>query len=436
MYAALLKAVLIIVAFVISSFFPETVSLEGYGKRFDITFAHLTAFLALFVVAAGIFHHCYRAIQGIFKLSPEARLKEGLTNVQICLETLSLNKTKEAKKALAKARHALGKDVPLLLWFEGRIAHLEGDTHRAQSLFYTLNAREEGRFLGSYSLYQMAQKEHDAAKALTALEGAIECYKDSETLLTQAFLLALSEKRFDKARTFLASFSQPSSIVLQWKALSYFLEAQQVDQNHAKVLLRQCAEMAPELTVPLLAYFKTMSPIEKKLRGRALLKKAWRAAPHPLIEDAFIDAFASKKSAEKMKCLQSLFAENPTSWISSYGLGKAAYEAGLWGVALNYFERAYAAFPVRACAEKALDLVKILHPEDTEHTQEHIIWQERYHSGHPMPTWTCKSCAHSSEDWAPFCSVCNAFASIAWNSQRSAEEPLAVTFAPKELFSE
>ncbi|MDR1910532.1 MAG: hypothetical protein LBQ26_01670 [Holosporales bacterium] len=439
MYATLFKAILIIAAFVISSFFPETVSLEGYGKRFDVTLVHLTTFLAVFVVAADVFYRCYRTIRGIFVFSPEVRLKKGLVNMQVCFETLSLNNTKDAKKALVKARQMLGKDVPLLLWFEGRIAHLEGDTHRAQSLFYALNAREDGRFLGSYSLYQMAQKGHDTANALTALEGAIDRYKNSEVLLTQAFLLAVAEKRFDKARTFLASLRgtpSASTYATQWEALSYFLEAQQTEQKHAKMLLRQCAEMAPELTIPVLAYFKTMSPMEKKLRGRSLLKRAWKVVPHPLIEEAFTDTFSTRKTAEKMRCLQHLFAENPASWLSSYGLGKVAYEMGLWGAALSHFDQAYAAFPARVCAEKALELVKILYPEDPEHTPEYIVWQEKYQDGCSMPTWICKNCAHHLESWEPFCSVCNSFASITWSARLSAGEGPSAALLPKELFAE
>jgi HemY protein len=424
----------IIIAFVLSSFFPETVSLEGYGQHFDVTLGHLTAFLALLVVAADILRRFYRMVHALFVPSPERRLKEGMTSVQECFEALLLNNTKEAKKTVTKASHILGKDIPLLMWFEGRISCLEGDAHRAQSLFYALNAREDGRFLGSYGLYQMAQKEHDSGKALIALEGAIERYKSSEILLTQAFLLALQEKRFDKARTFLLSFKGGASEVLstQWEALSYFLEAQDAPLNRSKALLRQSADMAPELTIPAVTYFKVMSTMEKKLRGRALLKRAWRASPHPLIEATFIEFRAPKNPAEKMRMLEGLFAENPESWLSSYGLGKVAYEAGLWGVALQHFDHAYTIFPARACAEKALDLVKILHPEDPEHTPEYIAWLEKYQTGCAMPTWTCTHCAHHLEDWAPFCSVCHSFATVVW-SDRLFQHP---TVAPSALLSD
>jgi HemY protein len=186
----------------------------------------------------------------------------------------------------------------------------------------------------------------------------------------------------------------------------------------------------------VLAYFKTMSAIERKLRGRALLKRAWRAAPHPLIVEAFVSCFSFNEPAEKVKVLKGLTDENTTSWFSAYTLGKAAHEAGLWGIALDHFEKAYAALPVRTCAEKALELVKILHPEKTEHTQAYIAWQEKCRAGCSFPTWLCSNCAHSLEEWESFCPVCHSFASVTWSTQAARKEGSAIEFLPHDSFLE
>ncbi|MDR1267366.1 MAG: hypothetical protein LBJ70_03240 [Holosporales bacterium] len=420
MYAVLFKAVLIIAAFILSSFFPETVSLEGYGKHFDVTFAHVAAFLALLIIAADIGRRLYRFIHAWFVPTPEKRLKEGLAGVQACFEALLLNDSKNAHRELIRARRFLEQDLPLLLWFDGKIASLEGETHRAQSCFYALNAREEGRFLGSYGLYQIAQREQNAENALIALEGALEKHKDSELLLKQAFLLALQKKHFEKAREFLAplmrkGLRESNVLAKQWEALSYFLEAQEAPPERKQSLLLLCANKAPEYTVPVVAAFRGMSPLEQRLRGRALLKRAWKAAPHPLLEEALKDHSASKKALERRRLLQSLFSENPESWLSFWGLGNLALEAGLWSVALQNFEDAYRRFPVRLVAEKAAESVKLLHPGDFEHLSEYLDWDEKAHSGRSWPVWTCSCCAQLSQDWTPFCRQCQTFASLTWD---------------------
>ncbi|MDR0661798.1 MAG: hypothetical protein LBF76_00190 [Holosporales bacterium] len=419
MYSILIKALLIIIAFILSAFFPEKFSLAGYGKNIEVTLVHITAFLAAFIVAADILQRGYRTICSWFTPSPERRLKEGLSGIQACFESLILKDAQGAQHHLDHARRFLDKEIPLLLWLEGRVACLEGQMYRAQSLFYALNARTEGQFLGSYEIYRLAQEEKDNGKALVALESALERYGNSEILLQEAFLLALREKHFSQARTFITPLLQKDHcprFLHQWEALSYFLEAQEAPSEKAKKLLRTGAEKAPDLPALVVSAVNAMSPWEQRIRGRSLLKRAWESAPHPLLEEAFRALCATKKPKERQDLLHGLFEENPESWLSSYGLGKLAYEAGIWGIALQHFTDAYTRFPARLCAEKAAELVKLLHPEGGDHSSEYYDWQGKIQTGSAWPVWTCAHCAHSSEAWVAFCPKCQAFASLSWGA--------------------
>jgi HemY protein len=151
-------------------------------------------------------------------------------------------------------------------------------------------------------------------------------------------------------------------------------------------------------------------------RARRILMNAWRAAPHPLLAEAWRTLSPDVTAMERLKDAQRLAQQNPEHEESRIALARAALEARLWGEARRHLDPLVVGKEDDAAPRVCRLMAKIEESEKDDQRAARAWLARAGETVAPDPAWLCDQCGAESALWSATCPSCRGFATLHWRA--------------------
>jgi HemY protein len=164
---------------------------------------------------------------------------------------------------------------------------------------------------------------------------------------------------------------------------------------------------------------------ETKKAG-AILRDAWRIAPHPDLAQAFAALAPNESPGERRRRFRDLLAASEADAESRLTAAELAIADSDWlGAAralgdLAATQPTHRALAIMAAAEKGQGAPE---PVVRGYLARAITAPRGRH-------WTCEACGAAPGAWSAVCSACGGFDTLAWREDAGGAEPLAASMLP------
>jgi HemY protein len=346
-----------------------------------------------------------------------------------------------AKRSAGEARKFLGEE-PLALLLSAQAAQLGGEAEAAEAEFRTMLGRIETKLLGLRGLYMEAVRRNDAAVARAYAE---EAAREDKMPSWAAEALIEFQSRARDWRGALATLERAVAasvvgkvVAARRRAVLLTAEALSIEETNparARELSVEAAKLAPDL-VPAAALAGRLLGAQGSLRKAAkVIEKAWAAAPHPDLAQAYAHLQPGDSAEDRLQRLQKLVKKTRGNLESTFALARAALEA-------HRFEEARATLvPLlgdptqRAC----LLMAEIEATEHGDHGKARE-WALRAMRAKRDPAWIADG--YVTEEWMPASPQTGRLDAFVWSAPPSipagpvveqvAKQALAVVPPPRE----
>ena len=162
-------------------------------------------------------------------------------------------------------------------------------------------------------------------------------------------------------------------------------------------------------------YARMLGARGQRRRARRALEAAWRAAPHPLLYEAYRGLYSDDPPLERLKQTERLAAFQPDDIESRIALARAALEARLWGEARRHLMTSGAEHEDTAAPRLCRLMAELEEEEHGDHAAAHAWLARAAASPTPDPAWLCRVCRGETAHWDALCPNCRGFATLAWS---------------------
>ena len=423
---------------------PGTVSLEWHGWRIDTSMAVLAVAVALIAVGTAVLYRIWlfvRRVPGrMTGARRESRRRRGYLALTRGMVAVAAGDAAEARRQVKRADGLLG-DPPLTMLLSAQALQLAGDEKAAEKFFHAMLARPETEFLGLRGLITQALKRGDTAKARELAARAFRLQPGSDWVASQLFDLDVRAGAWKAARDTLDRAAKGGLVGAAERgaratALDFQMALDRLaagDRRAAVKLLRRVHDAAPGFAPAALCLARIDLDDGRQGRAASLIERAWAAAPHPDLAEAYWQARGAHDALARVKAAQRLARGRPDHVESHLVIAEAALEARLWGEARHHLTLAAGEAPSARVCRRMADL------EEAEHGDLAASrgWLVRATLADPDPAWVCGECGHAQAGWTARCGACGAFARFAWQTPPhvsrlaadGAGEPLALASA-------
>ena len=336
----------------------------------------------------------------------------------------------EGRVALAKAEKATKYlDRPELTnLLTAQAAELAGDSKKAEETYRKLVENDATRFVGVRGIMKQKLAAGDTETAFKLAQKAFALKPRHEE--TQDLLLGMQAQREDWSgarQTLNAKLkhgSLPRDVHKRRDAVLALSEAKKILDDDMTIEAREAAisanRMSPDL-VPA-AVMAAQGYLEKGQKKYALrvIKKAWEAAPHPDLAQAFAAIEPTESAQDRLKRFQlltRLHSDDPETRMLLAELNIAAEDFPAARRALGDL------FETDPTVRSATLMAAI---ERGQGASDTVVqgWLARAVTAPRGPQWVCGNCQHIHGEWQPVCEHCEAFDTLAW--KRPPEAQLAL----------
>ncbi len=333
----------------------------------------------------------------------------------------------EGRMALAKAAKAekyLNKPE-LTNLLTAQAAELSGDRKTAAETYKKLIADEKTRFVGVRGIMKQKLADGDADTARQLAEKALAIKPRHEEIQDVLLQLQAQAQDWAGARATLTKKlkygSLPRDVHRRRDAVLALSEARDLLREDASIGTQETAIEANRLSPDLIpaAAMAARSHIAKgkpKLAVR-VLKKAWEAQPHPELAAAFAEIAPDETPAARVKRFTTLTRINPHHRETRLVLAEINIAAEDFPEA----RRALSDLMEKNPDARVFTIMAAI--ERGEGAPDAVVkgWLARALNAPRGPQWVCDNCQHIHADWAPICSNCASFDTLAWRSPPQAE---------------
>ncbi len=336
----------------------------------------------------------------------------------------------EGRVALAKAEKAdRYLDRPELTnLLTAQAAELAGDRKKAEETYRKLVENDATRFVGVRGIMKQKLADGDTETALKLAQKAFAL--KPKHVETQDVLLTLQAQKEDwtGARQTLSAKlkhgSLPRDVHKRRDAVLALSQARAVFAEDETIEAREAAIEANRLSPDLIpaAVMAAQGYIEQgqKKYATRVLKKAWEATPHPELAAAFAHIEPDETPAARLKRFTALtrsHSDNPETKMLLAELNLAAEDFPAARRAMSDL------FETDPTTRSATLMAAI---ERGEGASDAVVqgWLARAVTAPRGPQWVCDNCHNIHSEWAPTCTNCDAFDTLAWTRPPSAEVSL------------
>ncbi|TCO73396.1 heme biosynthesis protein HemY [Rhodovulum euryhalinum] len=354
------------------------------------------------------------AISRYFSRSRERRGFQALADGMLALAS---GEARLAMSNAAKAERYLRRPE-LTNLLSAQAAEMTGDTKRATEIYKKLVTDDRTRFVGVRGLMKQKLAEGDTDTAMQLAEKAFALKpRHEETQDTLLQLQARAEDWKGARQTLNAKLRHgnlPRDVHKRRDAILALCEARDLlvdgEAARARDLAIEANRLSPDLIPAAAMAARALVQQDKAKQAVKVLKRAWDVQPHPDLAAAFAEIAPEETPEDRIKRFESLVlgkTDDPEARMLMAELHVAAED-----------------FPG---ARKALgDLV------ETDPTARALILMAAIERGMGADDsvvrgylakalsaprglqWVCDSCGAVHETWAPVCSACHGFDTLAW----------------------
>jgi HemY protein len=363
---------------------PGTVTAQAGAYRVETS---VPAALLLLVLLAAFLVVLLRVIGGV-RRAPSGfgawrggrRQRQGELALRRGVVALAAGDAVAARAEAGRARKLLG-DAPMAVLLSAEAARLAGDALAARAAFRALTDDKEMAFLGHRGLLRL----DSAGDTGAHVEAAERAYPGSAWLRERRMALAARDGNFAGALALARAPAQVAALAAG--------AAQGAPPELALAFAKQAVRADPALAVGVVALARALNGVGKPKAAKRALLAGWKAAPHPMIAEAFLAGCATP--IERAQAAAELAGAKPGDAASELLLAETSLAARLTGEARRHAEAAAAAGDQAAHAMlKALDGGAVAPPVGGR--------------------WVCATCASARIDWAPLCPACGGVGTFAW----------------------
>jgi len=332
----------------------------------------------------------------------------------------------EGRLAMAKATKAQKylNRPELTNLLTAQAAEMAGDTKKAETVYKQLLTDDRTRFVGVRGIMKQKLASGDTDTALALAEKAFDIKPKHEE--TQDILLKLQAENSDwsGARKTLNAKLQhgclPRDVHKRRDAVLALSEARDIvddgsiDAQEASI---EANRLSPDLIPAAVMAAESYIAQNKKKYAARVLKKAWDVQPHPDLAAAFAAIEPEETPQARIKRFKTLTksqADHPETKMMMAELNIAAED---------FPEARRAVADLVESEPTARNLTIMAAVERGEGAEDVVVrgWLTKALNAPRGPKWVCKNCQHVHGIWAPTCSNCKSFDTLAWTSPPEAE---------------
>lgn len=391
---------------------PGSVSVVWFG--YEIT-------ASIFVVIAGLllsFLLLHALLNGISYLAnyPARRrsrkrlrdYEQGLECLTNTFSALSVNDTRNARKALGQARKHLA-DAPVTLLLEAQLERENADPAKRHALLEQLRQSKQTKPVAERGLIEEALHEKRLDDARELAEEAFNTRgKDSWLAMTLmdiyarqgAYNKALDTLRLARSRGIVPAGdanNYAAALRLAWVLASDDLPLQQMQ-------LQRALKDRPQLELAVVKLAEVDMKLNKIRAAQKALERAYKHRPARALVETYRQAIAALSEAKQAKKLRALALSQPDSADSQMLLAELALIENSPNAARDFAKAAL-------LHEERGDILELL--ATIEDTQENSAaangWRQRAASAPYGWAYKCDNCAHLAAHWKLHCPECMAF---------------------------
>ncbi len=387
-------------------------------------------FIAAFVLirVVGLIVAVLRFVNGdetaISRYFDRNREKRGYEALQDSLVALAAGDTRTATAKATKAGRFLERPE-LTGLVHAQAAEASGNAHKAETHYKALLSDPKTRFVGIQGLMRQKLDQGDTDRALKLAQKAFALQPSHEKTLSTLFQLQTDAKDWDGARETLQARVRakalPKDVGKRREAVLAVASAVK-DQDASPEAAFEAAIHANRLApgfVPGAVTAARLHTERGELRKAAsVTRKAWSIAPHPDIaaaHAAIVPDEAPDARIKRFKPLLTTHTDNPETKMLAAELNLAAEDFPAARKAMGDLaetEPSARAMAIMAAISRGVG--------DDDATVSGFL--ARALSAPRGSSWVCESCNHIEAEWAPVCSNCNSFDTLAWKNVPATED--------------
>lgn len=403
---------------------PGAVTMHWQGWRVDTSVPVLAVVLLLVLgVAAAALRLVRWVVSAPARLlaARQARqMRDGYRALSDGLAAVAVGDRQAAGK-LARRADRLLADHSLTGLLTARAAELAGDAGEAERRLQAMVARPETAFLGLSGLTTLALQQGDRAAALDTARRAWANYPGAaDGLAATLFDLQAGAGQWAEAELTLFEAKKRGALggadLLHRRALALTERAAAAGRDGdaaAAARLALEAHRADPMFVPAaVAAAGLLHRIGRARKAAAVIKSAWRCAPHPALVEAWIGLAPAETPLARVKRLERLVRANPDAADGHVALARAALAARLWGLARTHLDSAVTLHPGAA----AFTLLARLERDERHDEPAAASWTAKAEAAPPDPAWRCGACSAVAAAWSVACPACGAIDTVTWRS--------------------
>lgn len=385
----------------------------------------LLGVLWLLLKAAGLTVATLRFIQGddtaisrYFARNRRHRGLEALTDGFFALAS------GEGDAALTRARRAekLLDDQPLTRLLVAQAAEAKGNGKLAEEYYKRLLDDDRSRFVGVQGLLAQQIGAGNDTKALKLARTALNLRPGHAP--TQERLLALQNRAGDwsGARHTLLESSRSGRLpkpVFQRRDAVLTLQQAEAEATRGNAPLAQDLAIeanrhSPELVPAAVMAAGALAARGKRNAAVKVIKRAWKAQPHPDLAQAFALLVPGETPAQRVQRFEALLALAP-------GPEAQQTRAELLLAAEDFpaARRAIGSLHETAPSQRVMTIMAAIDRGEGSPDQVVRGWLARALSAPRGPQWVCDKCHQSHGRWQALCGSCGAFDTLAWVAPES-----------------
>lgn len=336
----------------------------------------------------------------------------------------------EGDKALTKGRKAekLLEDQALTTLLIAQSAQAKGNTALAEQYYKRLLEDDRSRFVGVQGLLAQQVEAGNAAKARKLAETALTLHPGHAA--TQDRLLSLQNKAGDwaGARKTLLETSRSGRLPKPvYKRRDAVLTLQQAEAeaaagnaSMAQDLAIQANGESPELVPAAVLAAKALVARGKGSAAAKLVRRAWKAQPHPELAQAYAAIAPDEAPSARLKRFEALLSQTP-------GPEAQMTRAELLIAAEDFpgARRAIGDLHETHPTQRVMTIMAAI--ERGEGSPDQVVrgWLARALIAPKGPQWVCENCHHAHASWHALCANCGAFDTLSWTAVPDSSGPSA-----------
>jgi len=381
---------------------PGDITIEAFGYQMRPGLGLSIFGLILLMLATIFIWAIIRRVLGIPALFSRANANrkhnrgvEALSNAIIALQTGDPSK---AKQLAREARVKLGGNSAAQL-LEAQASVKLGEWNDARDQYREMIENPDTAIAALAGLYEQAKQQDRGDAALKFAQNAVKLAPKLEWANDAIFNDLTKNEQFEEALEHLPNMQQSRADRARIKRMDGVLrtaiakQAEETDPAKAVQLSTEALKRIPEFVPAALIAARIYINQGEVRKASGLLRRVWRANPHPHIATLYANAQPGASAIERLKRTKSLVSEIGNSIDAQIVLATAAIEAHEWEVARTALEKSATQNPTQSICT----LMAQIEQGETGDQGKARSWLGRAISAQPDTTWIADGI--SSNEW-------------------------------------